>query len=124
MTNSVTLTGAGEAKRIGVVPLVEGDKLVELRLTADYQKFVQLNSDGKFFVHRRSDGKRLLVGAHVDDEIVVTTDEGLYDTTYEGAPPDHPLAHSRRQRTLTATTNSRHRCAGPAWRMRCFSAGM
>lgn len=73
-------------KRIGGhIPLVDASLLSELRLTTGGKHLVQLNSDGRFFVHRVADGKRVLVGAHVDDEIVVANDDGLYDTTYEGA---------------------------------------
>ena len=68
-----------------LVPLIDASLLSGLRLTTDGQHLVQLNSDGRFFVHRIADGKRLLIGAHVDDEIVVANDDGLYDTTYEGA---------------------------------------
>jgi hypothetical protein len=67
------------------VPLVEGALLNEVRLTTDGQFVVQLNRDGRFFVHRYADGKRVLVGAHVDDEVLVATADGLYDTSYEGA---------------------------------------
>jgi hypothetical protein len=67
------------------IPLIDGMLLVELRLTADGKHLVQLNSDGRFFVHRIADGQRALIGAQVDDEIVIANDDGLYDTTYEGA---------------------------------------
>ena len=73
-------------KRIGAdVPLTDGALLSDLRMTSDGKHLVQLYSDGRFFVHRIADGKRMLIGAHVDDEIVVANDDGLYDTTYEGA---------------------------------------
>ena len=65
--------------------MIDGTLLVELRLTADGKHLVQLNSDGRFFMHRVADGQRALIGAQVDDEIVIANDDGLYDTTYEGA---------------------------------------
>jgi hypothetical protein len=72
--------------RIGAeIPLIDGTLLVELRLTVEGKHLIQLNSDGRFFVHRIADGQRVLIGAQVDDEIVIANDDGLYDTTYEGA---------------------------------------
>lgn len=74
------------ARREGVaVSLANSDLILELRRTVDGKYLVQLNTDGGFLIYRLSDGKRMLRGAIVDDEVIVTTDDGLYDTTYEGA---------------------------------------
>ena len=73
-------------KRTGpLIALPDATLLSRLRLTQDGKHLVQLNQDGRFFVHRIADGKRMLTGAYVDGEIVVTNGDGLYDTTYEGA---------------------------------------
>jgi hypothetical protein len=68
-----------------VMPLLRGSLLSELRLTADGKNLVQLNRDGEFFINRNADGKRLLQGTYVDGETVLMTDDGRYDTSYEGA---------------------------------------
>ncbi|MDB5599467.1 MAG: hypothetical protein JWN71_1511 [Xanthobacteraceae bacterium] len=82
----VELIDAVTAQRVGVrIPLLRAALLSELRVTTDQRHLVQLNSDGRFVVYRIADGVRVLSGVHVDDEIVVTTDDGRYDTTYEGA---------------------------------------
>jgi hypothetical protein len=65
--------------------LVDASLLAEIRLTEDGGHLTLLNSDGRFSVNRIGDGKRVLIGAYVDDEVVVATDDGLYDATYEGA---------------------------------------
>lgn len=74
------------AEREGVViSLASSDLLKELRRTVDGKHLVQLNTDGRFFLYRITDGMRILHGASVDDEIIIMSDDGLYDTTYEGA---------------------------------------
>jgi hypothetical protein len=65
--------------------LVDSLLLSEMRLTDAGSHIIQINGDGRFFVYRVVDGMRVLNGAYVDDEIVVATDAGLYDATYEGA---------------------------------------
>ncbi len=54
-------------------------------MTEDGRFVLQLNRDGQFFVSRLSDGELLLKGAYVDDEVIVLTPDGRYDTSYEGA---------------------------------------
>lgn len=84
--NGIRLLDIEAAKTVGpLIPLVEGPMLSELRLTKDGGHLVQLNKDGRFFVYRLADGKAVLQGAYVDNEIVVMTDDGRYDTSYEGA---------------------------------------
>ena len=39
----------------------------------------------EFFVHRIDDGRRILQGAYVDNEVIVMTEDGRYDTSYEGS---------------------------------------
>lgn len=86
LRGKVAIADPAAGKRIGpLIPLPDATLLSRLRLTKDGKHLVQLNQDGRFFVHRIADGKRMLIGAYVDDEIVVTNDDGLYDTTYEGA---------------------------------------
>jgi hypothetical protein len=86
LRGTVAIIDLAAGKRIGpLIPLLDASLLSEYRLTADGNHLVQLNRDGRFFVHRIADGKRVLIGAYVDDEIVVANDDGLYDTTYEGA---------------------------------------
>ena len=81
-------------KRIGrLINLKDGNLIVGMRLTADRRHVVQLNRDGRFRVYYigeeelylYSELDSVLLGAHVDDEIVVMTDGGRYDSTYEGA---------------------------------------
>lgn len=84
--NGIALIDAETAKRTAPrLPLIDGLILLQLRLTADFRNIAQLNKDGRFFIHRLADGKRLLEGAYVDDETVVMTDDGKFDTTYEGS---------------------------------------
>jgi hypothetical protein len=68
-----------------VIAVAEPELFSEARKTSDGQHLLQINSDGRFFIYRISDGKRVLDGAYVDDEIVVMTTDGQYDTTFEGA---------------------------------------
>jgi hypothetical protein len=73
-------------KREGaVISMAETALVLEARRTIDGRYLIQTNSDGRLFVYRVSDGRRVLDGAYVDDEIVIMTDDGRYDTTYEGA---------------------------------------
>ena len=90
-----------------------GGELDEIAVTADGRTLVQLNADGSFAVHDiagrpgtfvpadlfvppapheaadpadwRPAGPPILHGAFRDDEIVVWTDDGRFDATYEGA---------------------------------------
>ncbi len=83
--NGIVLIDAEGATRTGPrIPLIDGLLLSQLRLTNDSGLIVQLNIDGRIFVHRVADGKRMLQGAYVDDEPVVMTEDGQYDTSYEG----------------------------------------
>jgi hypothetical protein len=59
-------------------------KLLAVRLSADGHQLVQLNANGDILVYRTDDGQRVLTGKFVEGEAVLTTDAGLYDTTYEG----------------------------------------
>ena len=54
-------------------------------MTSDMKHIVQLNDDGTYFVHRIDDGRSLLQGAYIDSEVVIMTEDGRYDTSYEGA---------------------------------------
>jgi hypothetical protein len=81
----VAIVDVEAQKSVAELDLVDGALLAEMRLTQYGGHLVQLNSDGRFFVYRIADGKRMLIGAYVDDEVVVATDNGLYDATYEGA---------------------------------------
>jgi len=72
--------------RIGAIIGLRDPNLLEaLRVTSDRLFMVQLNRDGRFFISRLSDGELLLKGAYIDDEIVILTPDGRYDTSYEGA---------------------------------------
>jgi hypothetical protein len=82
----ITIVDMSSKARVGVdIPLIDGRLFSEVRLDERKRHVVQLNKDGRLFVHRISDGRRVLMAAHVDDEIVTATDDGLYDTTFEGA---------------------------------------
>jgi hypothetical protein len=67
------------------LPLPRASLLSELRLTPDSKYLVQLNKDGEFFIYRVTDGNRVLQGSYVDDETVLMSEDGRYDTSYEGA---------------------------------------
>jgi hypothetical protein len=84
--NGIRLFEVESGNTIGaLMPIADGPMLSELRLTRDAKHLVQLNKDGRFYVRRVADGKAELQGAYVDNEIVVMTDDGRYDTSYEGA---------------------------------------
>ena len=68
-----------------LLSITETELFSDARRTPDGHHLIQVNSDGRFFVYRIADGKRVLDGAYIDDEIVVMTEDGRYDTTYEGA---------------------------------------
>lgn len=73
-------------KRLGtLLPIPDATLLRAMRMTQDGRYLVQLNHDGRFFVLRVSDGAQVLLGAHVDDEVVVMAPDGRFDTSYEGA---------------------------------------
>jgi uncharacterized caspase-like protein len=57
----------------------------DLYLVSDKRHVVQLNDDGEISVFRLADGHKILSGAYVDGEVVIMSEEGFYDTTYEGA---------------------------------------
>jgi Caspase domain len=65
--------------------LVDSNILAGLQLTADKQHLVQVNSDGRFFIHSVADGVQILKGVCIGGEIVVMTENGLYDSTFDGA---------------------------------------
>lgn len=67
------------------IKLINPALISSLRLTNDLRHLIQINSDGRIFMTRISDGTLLLTGAYVDDEIVVSTESGFYDATFEGA---------------------------------------
>jgi hypothetical protein len=60
-------------------------ELLAARLSADERNLVQLNINGDIFVYRIGDGQRVLIGKFVEGEVVLATEDGLYDTNYEGA---------------------------------------
>jgi hypothetical protein len=85
-TNSVKIFRFRDKAEVAArVPLIDGAQLADIRLTADERHIVQINRDGRFFVSRLTDSTQVLAGAYADDEVVVMSDGGLYDTTYEGA---------------------------------------
>lgn len=57
----------------------------QLFRSADGSRLVQLNTDGRFYIYKTADGERLVSGRWIDDELVLVTDNGYYDGTYEGA---------------------------------------
>jgi hypothetical protein len=59
-------------------------KLTAVRFSADGRHLVQLNENGDISIYRTADGQRVLTGKFVEGEVVLATDTGLYDTTYEG----------------------------------------
>ncbi|WP_455274209.1 caspase family protein [Rhizobium herbae] len=76
--------------RLGaLLPTADATLVRAMRMTRDGRHLVQLNHDGRFFVVRTSDGEQVLLGAHVDDEIVVMAPDGRFDTSYEGAHSLH-----------------------------------
>jgi hypothetical protein len=84
--NGIRLFDVESGNVVGqLIRLVDGTTLSALRVTKDARHLVQLNKDGRFFVYRVADGKSELQGAYIDNEIVVMTDDGRYDTSYEGA---------------------------------------
>lgn len=73
-------------KRIGdFISLADPTIVRAMRLTDDGRHVLQLNHDGRFAVFRADTGEQVLVGAHIDDEVVVMLPDGRFDTTYEGA---------------------------------------
>jgi Caspase domain len=76
--------------RLGaLLPTADATLVRAMRMMRDGRHLVQLNHDGRFFVLRTSDGKQVLLGAHVDDEIVVMAPDGRFATSYEGAHSLH-----------------------------------
>jgi hypothetical protein len=67
-----------------LIPILDSSLLAELRVTRDAKHLVQLNKDGRFFVYSVADAKSEIQGVYIDNEIVVMTNDGWYDTTYEG----------------------------------------
>lgn len=60
-------------------------RLAEVMIDPTGKLLLQIDADGSFFIHRVSDGTVRLRGRIVDDEIVVWTDDALYDASVEGA---------------------------------------
>ena len=93
MIRNIIISGAVAAiinlatnKREGsLIPIVGIELISEARRTTDGRHLIQVNSDGRIFIYRIADGKRVIDGAYVDDEIIVMTEDGRYDTNYEGA---------------------------------------
>jgi hypothetical protein len=65
--------------------LPRGDLLERAILSPDGKLVLQINSDGSFFGFRLADARPLFEGRYVDDEVVVSTPEGRFDATAEGA---------------------------------------
>ncbi len=73
-------------QRVGpILEIVQPELLAELRRTVDGKHVVQLNNDKQFFVYRLSDGKQIFRGALADNEVIAVTDDGFFDSSYEGA---------------------------------------
>ncbi len=71
-----------------MAPLIETANLQLLstmRLLQGGKHLLQLGRDGALTIFDISRGNRVLSGAVVDDEVVISDDTGKYDTTYEGA---------------------------------------
>jgi hypothetical protein len=79
------LSSADGLRHTPVISLADTDLLTELRLTANNQHLVQLNDDGRAYIYQIADGKRVLVADYIDDEVVVASDAGRYDSTFDGA---------------------------------------
>lgn len=60
-------------------------RLAEVMIDPTGKLLLQIDADGSFFIHRVADGTVRLRGRIVDDEIVVWTDDALYDASVEGA---------------------------------------
>ena len=85
-SSEAVVLDVASGRRIGaVVPMKEVTLISDLRETSDGRFLVQHNRDGRVFVYRIADGKKVLQGAYIDDELIVATDDGRYDTSYEGA---------------------------------------
>ena len=52
--------------------------------SSDGRQLVQLNTDGRFYVYQAADGSELISGRWIDDEMVLMTQRGYYDGSYEG----------------------------------------
>jgi hypothetical protein len=85
-TASGALIDEETGNRVGALIRFRNAELLRgLALTKDERYVVQVNNDGSFFVYNVSDGELLLNGAYIDEEVVVLTPDGRYDTSYEGA---------------------------------------
>ena len=113
LNENAAVINAVSAERVGaVVPLVNTDLLQELRRSRDGKHLVQLNTDGGFYVYRIVDGKRLLRGAIVDDEVIVATDDGLYDNDTKARTRSRSA--SAACPACSVSSSSRPCCAVPA----------
>ena len=65
--------------------LPRGDLLKSAILSPDGRLLLQINSDGSFFGFRLADARVLFEGRYIDDELVVATPDGRFDSTAEGA---------------------------------------
>lgn len=82
---SMTILDVSTGETVATLGITDAALVTEVRLAADGSHVVQLNSDGRFAIYRLADGVRVVAGAYVDDEIIVVTDDGHYDATFEGA---------------------------------------
>jgi hypothetical protein len=83
--SAVLINGKANRREGSYLPIFQPELLLEMRRLADGKHVVQLNHDNQFYVFRLSDGKKVFGGVISDGEVVVVTDDGLFDTTYEGA---------------------------------------
>lgn len=85
LSETITIVDLTKAKAKPVqIPMSDGSLFATIRISTDEQHVVQYNADDRFFVSRVSDGRRELTGSYIDDEVLLATQDGLYDATFEG----------------------------------------
>ncbi len=68
-----------------LVDIPDAHELHSLHLSDDGRHLLQVNESGHFYLFDLYNQQRVLNGIYTDDEIVLYTDEGFYDGTFEGA---------------------------------------
>jgi hypothetical protein len=54
-------------------------------MSVNNRHLLQVNNSGKYYVYSVKSKKRILSGTYLDDEFVIFTDEGYYESTSEGS---------------------------------------
>jgi len=86
LSETITIVDLTKPKAKPVqIPMLDAPIFAATRISADEQHVIQYNGDDRFFVSRLSDGKRMLTGSYIDDEVLLATQDGFYDSTFEGA---------------------------------------